>query len=704
MYGATVTERLACSPPTKAILGQSPAGSLRIFACGNRAGRCRWSAGLLGDLQFPPPFHSGATPYSPQSPSSTLKTSMLRTVQISSLTHSLTHSNKCKYSGYIHGKYEESAVHCARSPYRPCASRTLEGGVENQLGNNPTYVRQTTKHKYSCWTRAHPHYTAHSQTLRHLSACVEPIKKTCSEMPLTRGVASPGRSLPTSGDVLAASHGGASVDSELKSMRVKQGECGVAPECKGWETGDPRENPPTSGIVRHDSQVRKSGERPRLPITVKRTPGWQHSEITRQLTASYTSCPVATMTAVAPQLHNHRETKIKSSDSHSAPLPSTTVYIYCCRDYDWASTATCRLYYYYEGVAYSMSRSRLLFLLRPAYILRLRAGELHIYRLFTANRVRIPARSLSDFRAWKSFRMMALVSRFSLGFPVSPALAFRRCSITCFALVGSLGSFIKRCLHLSSRLSTRPGIERRGLGVSHTKRVWLLLSPAGLNDADRPVVSPGQFINTTRINNKRWWCERVLLRLHHQLRSANRKKCGQRQPTKETGSTRAALQKHKLSGKKPPTDIEGRTSADNHNPDHVKQSVLVTWITLTAAETIVSWLQSGRRKLRVDSAFLVPETRTLEAAQVAHSHNAGLLEAAVNGHAQVADADLEYTQRLRQLPQATCKTPRPLSTTSATVFSFMKAVHDYFLHLCYICRHLQQGRGGAMKAARNRAA
>ncbi|KAJ8870017.1 hypothetical protein PR048_029028 [Dryococelus australis] len=53
-FGATVVERLACSPPTKATRVQSPAGPLRIFACGNRAGRCRWSAGFLGDPPFPP--------------------------------------------------------------------------------------------------------------------------------------------------------------------------------------------------------------------------------------------------------------------------------------------------------------------------------------------------------------------------------------------------------------------------------------------------------------------------------------------------------------------------------------------------------------------------------------------------------------------------------------------------------------------------
>ncbi|KAJ8873864.1 hypothetical protein PR048_024700 [Dryococelus australis] len=36
----------------------------RIFASGNRAGRCRWSAGFLGVLPFPPPLHSRALPYS----------------------------------------------------------------------------------------------------------------------------------------------------------------------------------------------------------------------------------------------------------------------------------------------------------------------------------------------------------------------------------------------------------------------------------------------------------------------------------------------------------------------------------------------------------------------------------------------------------------------------------------------------------------
>ncbi|KAJ8869359.1 hypothetical protein PR048_030934 [Dryococelus australis] len=48
----TAAERLVCSPLTNAIRVQFPAGSLRIFACRNRAGRCHWSAGFIGVLPY----------------------------------------------------------------------------------------------------------------------------------------------------------------------------------------------------------------------------------------------------------------------------------------------------------------------------------------------------------------------------------------------------------------------------------------------------------------------------------------------------------------------------------------------------------------------------------------------------------------------------------------------------------------------------
>ncbi|KAJ8869385.1 hypothetical protein PR048_030961 [Dryococelus australis] len=44
---------------------QSPAGTLRIFVSGNRAGRCRWSGEFWGISSFPMPLYSGAAPYSP---------------------------------------------------------------------------------------------------------------------------------------------------------------------------------------------------------------------------------------------------------------------------------------------------------------------------------------------------------------------------------------------------------------------------------------------------------------------------------------------------------------------------------------------------------------------------------------------------------------------------------------------------------------
>ncbi|KAJ8868909.1 hypothetical protein PR048_030450 [Dryococelus australis] len=54
LTGATVAEQLACSPPTKAIRFQSPAGSLWIFTCWNCARRCRRLVGFFGELPFPP--------------------------------------------------------------------------------------------------------------------------------------------------------------------------------------------------------------------------------------------------------------------------------------------------------------------------------------------------------------------------------------------------------------------------------------------------------------------------------------------------------------------------------------------------------------------------------------------------------------------------------------------------------------------------
>ncbi|KAJ8893554.1 hypothetical protein PR048_006153 [Dryococelus australis] len=87
-FEATVAERLVRSPPTT---GFNTRPGHQIFASGNRAGRCCWSAGFLGRLLFLPPLHSGAAPNSLQSPTSALKTLLLRAAQLSSLTSLTTH-------------------------------------------------------------------------------------------------------------------------------------------------------------------------------------------------------------------------------------------------------------------------------------------------------------------------------------------------------------------------------------------------------------------------------------------------------------------------------------------------------------------------------------------------------------------------------------------------------------------------------------
>ncbi|KAJ8880231.1 hypothetical protein PR048_016697 [Dryococelus australis] len=77
---------IACCPPPQDEPGSIPGRVTGFF----KVGRCRWSAGFLGAIPIPPPFHSGATPFSPQSTSKALKTSLLGAGQISSLPFDTT--------------------------------------------------------------------------------------------------------------------------------------------------------------------------------------------------------------------------------------------------------------------------------------------------------------------------------------------------------------------------------------------------------------------------------------------------------------------------------------------------------------------------------------------------------------------------------------------------------------------------------------
>ncbi|KAJ8871156.1 hypothetical protein PR048_027461 [Dryococelus australis] len=100
----------------------------RVFARGNRVRRFRWSTGFLGDIPFPPPFHSDAVPYSPRSFSSTLKTSMLRAVQIYQLNYTIVTTNKLQ--GKVHKWMEEYPPSDGPSRRGPLVTLVSRGDME----------------------------------------------------------------------------------------------------------------------------------------------------------------------------------------------------------------------------------------------------------------------------------------------------------------------------------------------------------------------------------------------------------------------------------------------------------------------------------------------------------------------------------------------------------------------------------------------
>ncbi|KAJ8898035.1 hypothetical protein PR048_003395 [Dryococelus australis] len=100
--GGVVVEPPTRHPPRRNGL-DSQRDHSRIFACGNRAGRCRWAVGFLGDLLFPPPLHSCALLCTHLiSPTSSLKVSIPRATQTFRL-HSKhaksTQRCECSHSG-----------------------------------------------------------------------------------------------------------------------------------------------------------------------------------------------------------------------------------------------------------------------------------------------------------------------------------------------------------------------------------------------------------------------------------------------------------------------------------------------------------------------------------------------------------------------------------------------------------------------------
>ncbi|KAJ8874514.1 hypothetical protein PR048_025374 [Dryococelus australis] len=88
-YKSLEGNQLLRSPPTKTNRVQIPSRATPGFShLGFVPDDAAGSAGFLGDLSFPLLFYSSAAPFSPESPSSAVKTSLLRSAQISSLDKS----------------------------------------------------------------------------------------------------------------------------------------------------------------------------------------------------------------------------------------------------------------------------------------------------------------------------------------------------------------------------------------------------------------------------------------------------------------------------------------------------------------------------------------------------------------------------------------------------------------------------------------
>ncbi|KAJ8887567.1 hypothetical protein PR048_013783 [Dryococelus australis] len=99
------------------------------LASGNCAGRCRWSAGFLGDVPLPKPIHSGVAPYSLQSTSSVLKTSLLRAAKIS------LQFKQMKSSDFVVSDTRTSVLSSYRQVYNSWEDVDREEDANNECRN-----------------------------------------------------------------------------------------------------------------------------------------------------------------------------------------------------------------------------------------------------------------------------------------------------------------------------------------------------------------------------------------------------------------------------------------------------------------------------------------------------------------------------------------------------------------------------------------
>ncbi|KAJ8882931.1 hypothetical protein PR048_014770 [Dryococelus australis] len=218
--GDFVHANVTTSLPLPATLRQMSyyiCGRSWIFICGNPAGRCRWSVGFLGDLPFPQPFHSGAAPYSP------------RFTPIGSQDLNVKSRPKL---------FTRSLI---------SASRVWDNVA--MLDSTVMCILQPQMYAHWLLPQRVASVTSHLAVWQSLLVSLQ----VCYWLRVVQGVSN---KLRSNCKVNFTVHG---LDVYLPMTAVEVNMARRRNEGAG-ETGDPRENPPTNAIVRHDSHMRKSGD------------------------------------------------------------------------------------------------------------------------------------------------------------------------------------------------------------------------------------------------------------------------------------------------------------------------------------------------------------------------------------------------------------------------------------------------------------
>ncbi|KAJ8895871.1 hypothetical protein PR048_001211 [Dryococelus australis] len=206
--------------------------------------RCHWSADFLGDLPFPPPPHSGVDPYSP--PFTLIGSQDL---DVKNQTNLFAHSRTAiRELLNVHLYIEEVILSCVLRLFPDILS-----------GSQFPTTTTTTIARTQLW------YPRSEITTRHEFTNVDQL---FGEMII--GYWGDGKRLvfvnvtplrafspPACPAVL---HGHCETASGTKPMRVIEVSMERHRNGRAGEAGDPQENLPTNGIVRHDSHMRKSGE------------------------------------------------------------------------------------------------------------------------------------------------------------------------------------------------------------------------------------------------------------------------------------------------------------------------------------------------------------------------------------------------------------------------------------------------------------